>query len=204
VCGTDCSVDFIALHYYGTNATAMIEYITDFHNTFQMPIWVTEWACQDFTPTNKQCTQEETSEYMNITKTFMESAPWLERYAWFGALTDNPIHSTNDLLTDSGHITSLGQQYIGMTQEQIDQGNASSTTVSASSSPTSPITSSTPASTFTRTRTLDYLATDGGDSYPPFSISGSSRSADNSGFVGLLMKSLPALFALIYLLEVAV
>lgn len=49
---TGCSVDFVALRkstdivsnnltlvdidYYGTNATTMIDYITDFHNTFQV------------------------------------------------------------------------------------------------------------------------------------------------------------------------
>ena len=50
---TGCSVDFVALRkylfcelchnlmlldldYYGTNATTMIDYVTDFHNTFQV------------------------------------------------------------------------------------------------------------------------------------------------------------------------
>lgn len=46
LCGGNCTVDFIALHWYGTNSTQFIEYLQDFHNTFQRPIWVTEWACQ--------------------------------------------------------------------------------------------------------------------------------------------------------------
>ncbi|KIM26569.1 glycoside hydrolase family 128 protein [Serendipita vermifera MAFF 305830] len=119
---TGCSVDFVALHYYGTNATTMINYITDFHETFQLPIWVTEWACQDFTPEDEQCDQEHTSLYMNITQTFMESTDWVERYSWFGALVDNPVTPTNDLLTNSGNITALGQQYIQETPEQIAEG----------------------------------------------------------------------------------
>lgn len=40
-----CTVDFVALHWYGVNSTAFIEYLVDFHNAFQRPIWVTEWAC---------------------------------------------------------------------------------------------------------------------------------------------------------------
>lgn len=63
----------------------------------------------------------------------------VERYAWFGALVDNPVNPTNDLLTNSGRITALGQKYIRMTPEQIEQG-ASST--SNSTTPTSSSTSS--------------------------------------------------------------
>lgn len=42
----DCTVDFIALHWYDVNATAFINYLMDFHDTFQRPLWITEWACQ--------------------------------------------------------------------------------------------------------------------------------------------------------------
>lgn len=62
--------------YYGTNATAMINYIIDFHETFQKPIWVTEWACQDYTGQHPQCSLEEVKDYMNTTQTFMENADW--------------------------------------------------------------------------------------------------------------------------------
>jgi len=73
----------------------MIDYITDFHNTFQvsltlfimllsltdllglqLPIWVTEWACQDFTDANQQCNAADVSSYMNITQSFMEKTDW--------------------------------------------------------------------------------------------------------------------------------
>jgi hypothetical protein len=46
LCGGNCTVDFIALHWYGVNSTQFVEYLQDFHSTFQRPIWVTEWACQ--------------------------------------------------------------------------------------------------------------------------------------------------------------
>lgn len=38
-------VDFVALHWYGTDAQAFIAYVQDFHTTFGKPIWVTEFAC---------------------------------------------------------------------------------------------------------------------------------------------------------------
>ena len=45
-CGSGCSVDFIAVHYYDINSTAFMDFLEDYHNTFQRPVWVTEWACQ--------------------------------------------------------------------------------------------------------------------------------------------------------------
>lgn len=45
-CNGGCTPDFIALHWYDVNATAFIEYLEDFHDTFGLDLWVTEWACQ--------------------------------------------------------------------------------------------------------------------------------------------------------------
>ena len=45
-CGGGCTVDFIAVHYYDINSTGFMEYLEDYHDTFQRPVWVTEWACQ--------------------------------------------------------------------------------------------------------------------------------------------------------------
>ena len=38
-CGGGCTVDFIALHWYDINSTAFMEYLQDYHDTFQRPIW---------------------------------------------------------------------------------------------------------------------------------------------------------------------
>lgn len=64
-CAGGCNPDFIALRasltlivssnnidtamnldWYGTNASWFQSYLEDFYSTFQLPIWVTEWACQ--------------------------------------------------------------------------------------------------------------------------------------------------------------
>lgn len=64
-CNGGCTLDFIALReshvnhptkylclflkdYYDVNATDFIQHINEYHNAFQRPIWVTEWACQNF------------------------------------------------------------------------------------------------------------------------------------------------------------
>lgn len=131
VCGKDCNVDFIALRtfffypanivvslisvvedWYDTNSTAFTEYITDFHNTFQRPIWVTEWACHSFNSA-PQCSQKQTNDFMAATQGFMDKTDWVERYSWFGAMPDPVVSSVNSLVDKKGSITPLGKQYIG-------------------------------------------------------------------------------------------
>ncbi|KAJ6587210.1 glycosyl hydrolase catalytic core-domain-containing protein [Mycena vulgaris] len=112
-CNGGCTVDFIALHYYDVNATAFAEYLTDFHDTFQRPIWVTEWACQNFN-NGPQCTAPETAEFLNQSQAFMDAQDWVERYAWYGVMRDLGGVNPNDAMMDSnGKITDLGKQYIG-------------------------------------------------------------------------------------------
>lgn len=36
------------IDYYYINATDFEQYLEGYHDTFQLPIWVTEWACANF------------------------------------------------------------------------------------------------------------------------------------------------------------
>ncbi|KAF7321910.1 Glyco-hydro-cc domain-containing protein [Mycena kentingensis (nom. inval.)] len=117
-CAGGCTVDFIALHWYDVNATKFINYLNDFHDTFQKPIWVTEWSCQNFNK-GAQCTAPDVSLLLNETQSFMDAQPWVERYSWFGALRDlQGVNTLDAMLTPEGHITDLGKQYIGAEEPQ--------------------------------------------------------------------------------------
>lgn len=73
-CGGGCTVDFIAVHYYDINSTQFMEYLEDYHNTFQRPVWVTEWACQvgtisdfcDWLETKKFTLRTSTTQMSNV------------------------------------------------------------------------------------------------------------------------------------------
>ncbi|KAI0728769.1 glycosyl hydrolase catalytic core-domain-containing protein [Fomitopsis betulina] len=113
-CDGGCTVDFIALHWYDVNSTAFIEYLEDFHETFQRPLWVTEWACQNFNIVDEQCSLQNVIDFMNATQAFMDATDWVERYAWFGAMQHLQGVNSDDALMDSaGRINALGEQYIG-------------------------------------------------------------------------------------------
>ncbi|KAI5124223.1 hypothetical protein M0805_005073 [Coniferiporia weirii] len=114
-CNGGCNPDFVALHWYDVNATEFQLYLEDFHNTFQLPIWVTEWACQNFNGGN-QCSDGAVVDFLNQTQSFMDSAEWVERYAWYGVMENlNGVDENNAMMNGDGTITPLGEQYIGAT-----------------------------------------------------------------------------------------
>jgi hypothetical protein len=70
--------------------------MTLFYDTFQKPIWVTEWACQNYN-SGPQCSAEDIASFLEQTQGWMDETGWVERYAWFGAMEDldgvNPVRS---------------------------------------------------------------------------------------------------------------
>ncbi|KAK0240738.1 glycoside hydrolase [Armillaria nabsnona] len=137
-----CTVDFIALRrfcdllsvpqpndstdWYDINSIQFISYLQDFHETFDRPIWVTEWACQNFNDADNQCSEEEIEVFLNVTQSFMDNTDWVERYAWFGAMTDlQGVNQGNALMNSDGDINSLGKQYTG-DEDNIPHGMSDS------------------------------------------------------------------------------
>ncbi|KAH8828343.1 glycosyl hydrolase catalytic core-domain-containing protein [Flagelloscypha sp. PMI_526] len=127
LCAGRCSVDFIALHYYDVNATDFIDYMTSFHDAFQRPIWVTEWACQNFNHQDEQCSMGDISLFLNATQTWMDDTSWIERYSFFGAGFDNlqGVNQDNAMLDSNDELTALGKQYVGLGMASTNgSGNA--------------------------------------------------------------------------------
>ncbi|GJE89229.1 glycoside hydrolase family protein [Phanerochaete sordida] len=106
-----CTVDFVAMHWTGTSATAFIEDVTEFHDVLQKPIWVTEWACEDDNG-GDGCSPENVASFMSATQQFMDTTDFVERYAWSGVFGLGFV--TDDSIVDAnGNINALGEQYIG-------------------------------------------------------------------------------------------
>lgn len=93
-------VDFIALHCYqdfsDPNAPqALKEELTRIYETYQLPIWITEFAAIDITvwgggSGKPACTQEAALRYAKETTDMLESLGFVERYAWFIDNTGSP------------------------------------------------------------------------------------------------------------------
>lgn len=107
-----CTIDFVPLHWYGSDKNAFTAYVTDMHNTFGRNVWVTEWACVPYNP--EPCDQASVSAFLSYTTGWLNQQPWVERYSWFGAMRNlGSVPATNALLTSNGQShTALGLQYI--------------------------------------------------------------------------------------------
>jgi hypothetical protein len=110
---------FTRLHFksdwYDVNATAFQAYLELFYTTFQRPLWVTEWACQNYNDANAQCSASDIVWFLNQTQEFMDQSPYVERYAWFGAMENlYGVNPADALMDSSGKINDLGKQYIGL------------------------------------------------------------------------------------------
>ncbi|MFN8207508.1 MAG: glycosyl hydrolase [Bacteroidales bacterium] len=101
-----CRVDYIAVHNYMGNVSALQWYIGLFKK-YGKPIWLTEFASWESTPTVAM-----EKSYLIGAVDYLESDTAVFRYAWFtGRSTQAPAIS---LLSSSGVLTDLGKTYITM------------------------------------------------------------------------------------------
>ncbi|KAF9263579.1 glycoside hydrolase, partial [Marasmius fiardii PR-910] len=115
----DCTFDAVAVHYYDTSPEGLINYITDFHNTFNKPIWLTEYACQNFN-NGPQCSPDDVTTFMKKVKTFAENTDWVQQYCWFGAMHDMVnVNTDNQLMNGDGTPNALGQTFLGLSSYSI-------------------------------------------------------------------------------------
>ena len=110
-CGHD-SVDFIPTHWYGTNATLLLDYITELNQRFSKPVWLTEFSCSGAAVETQLAFQR-----WMLPKLDALPHTVLERYAWFAMRTDVAIETERhaSLLFPSGprNLTQLGAFYNG-------------------------------------------------------------------------------------------
>jgi hypothetical protein len=103
----DCRVDYIAVHNYMGNVSALQWYIGLFKK-YGKPIWLTEFANWENNPTALQ-----QKSYMIGAVDYLESDTSVFRYAWFtGRYTGAPYIAL--LASSSGVLTDLGKTYINM------------------------------------------------------------------------------------------
>jgi Glycosyl hydrolase catalytic core/F5/8 type C domain len=106
---TNCKVDYIAVHWYACDLSALQWYIGRFKK-YNKPIWLTEFACGDMP--HDQITLAVQKKYMTDAVNYLENEPAVFRYAWFSG-RNNEIPNIN-LLGASGQLTELGQLYVSL------------------------------------------------------------------------------------------
>ncbi|KAJ8514695.1 hypothetical protein ONZ45_g7804 [Pleurotus djamor] len=100
-----CTIDAIAVHWYGSGSQWFIQYLNTVHSTFpSAKIWVTEFA-ETSTDVNA------VSSFMKDAIAFLDSTSWIERYSWFAYMRPQSGVAYN-LLDGSGNLNSIGKTYV--------------------------------------------------------------------------------------------
>lgn len=108
-----CHIDAVAFHFYGTDAQAFITYATQLHNLYNLPIWVTEFADQNFSG-GAQANQDEVYAFASTVANFIDSTEWFTVAFPFGLMSDlQGVNTYNSLLGSDDQPTSLAYTYFG-------------------------------------------------------------------------------------------
>jgi hypothetical protein len=100
---SDCNIDFVVAHYYGTdNADEFKNYLTKFHQTFNKPVWVTEFGVNPG--------QGDAAAFLKAVLPWLDSQDWIQRYAYHMAAPD--VDGKSYLVNAAGNgLTAAGQAY---------------------------------------------------------------------------------------------
>jgi len=108
-CGAG-SVDKMAVHWYGVDPQLFIQYLQLWYNTFKKPLWVTEFACQDFSGSGQSCTDVEG--FARTVRGFMDNTWWVEQYAPFAVAPSlGNVNAINTLVDSNLGMTNLAKIY---------------------------------------------------------------------------------------------
>lgn len=105
----NCKVDYIAVHCYMNNVSALQWYVGLFKK-YGKPIWLTEFAGWESNGTIK--TVNDQINFMIGAVDFLETDPAVFRYSWFiGRGSGIATYPFIDLLAGNGQLTILGEVY---------------------------------------------------------------------------------------------
>ncbi|KAI0069007.1 hypothetical protein BV25DRAFT_1910727 [Artomyces pyxidatus] len=112
-----CTFDGTGLHWYGIDENDFISHATDFCNTFGRPVWITEFACQDYSGKNQQCSTDKIFSFMATVTGWMTQEKCVAAYFAFGAMTAseieaNNVNGANALIGPGNKPTALGNLYL--------------------------------------------------------------------------------------------
>lgn len=108
----DCSFNYLATHFYGTEAQDMINWLNLVHDTFGYDIWVTEFACTNFGE-GGQPDQAQINAFMATVTAWMEQTAWVGKYFGFGFTQQLGGAAGGDsLMNTDGTLTNLGTSYV--------------------------------------------------------------------------------------------
>jgi len=103
------TIDAVAVHYYDTSVSKFKNYVNEWHNRFQKPIWVTEYACQNFNG-GQQCSKDDATKFHLTMARWFDNQPYVEAYAPFGVMQNMGNVASVNQLAQGSQPSTLYQQ----------------------------------------------------------------------------------------------
>jgi len=99
-CSSDCTIDFVAVHWYDSNGS--VDYFKQYMQKASQqaagkPIWITEFGMNGASDSDQ-------ANFLNQVIPWLEAQDFVARYAYFGDFT-------NILVDSSGALTAAGTAY---------------------------------------------------------------------------------------------
>ena len=107
-------IDWVGVHWYGTNFKSFQSAMIKFHDLYDRPILVTEFALADWNATKvseNKISKATTLMFMKEALYWLETQSWIVGYAWFSFNATSPAGTNSALFTEDGTMTTLGTFY---------------------------------------------------------------------------------------------
>ncbi|KAJ4325820.1 hypothetical protein N0V94_000381 [Neodidymelliopsis sp. IMI 364377] len=100
---SDCKIDFVTAHWYSWDkADDFKKYMTNFHETFNKPVWITEFGV----------TEGDAPTFLKEILPWMDKQDWIERYAWHMAAPTTNEGGLKFLINEAGDaLNEVGQAF---------------------------------------------------------------------------------------------
>lgn len=103
-------MDAISLHWYDVSIDAFKKYVENWHNTFKKPVWITEFACQNFNG-GAQCSKSETDQMMKEMSDWFMQQDYVVGFSPFGVMQNLQGVSEVNRLSQGSNPTSLFRMF---------------------------------------------------------------------------------------------
>ncbi|KAL5336010.1 hypothetical protein BJX70DRAFT_390301 [Aspergillus crustosus] len=94
---TSCTIDLVAIHWYANNDPEGFKaHVQQFYDRYELPIWITEFAASG--------SEDEQISFLQEVLPWLDSQPYIERYAYFGVFPGFLVNENGDALSQLGQV----------------------------------------------------------------------------------------------------
>lgn len=109
-------IDFFAIHWYGgPDAEKFLGMIDRVHESYGLPIWITEFAVADWRSTKygtpNRYNEDDVIAFMNRVLPELDKRPYVEKYAWLAVMAKKESLRPSLLFNEAGELTRVGKAY---------------------------------------------------------------------------------------------